>query len=121
MSAQAEHRASHPRSLRLTGGRAARARTGYQGLQRCARGDDGPVHGVVAAAAIERGGYMLNLLGRGDDAVVAALASGIDAHMAEGRLGPGDGAMTRTAVLRGLHVSRRFARRRDAVVAAGAA
>jgi len=117
--ARADPEAAHRQSLGATAGRAARALNQRPQLRR--RGRNAPAERVVTAAAILRGDRVLNLLTRGNDAVVAALTGRRDADVTEGRLAPRNRAMARAAILGGRNVSRRLARRQHAVVAARAA
>src|SRR6267378_2217475 len=119
---RAAPRALHPGSVDSAAMRAARDRiwfgTRNQRFLRRRRDGGGPIQRAVAAAAIERGGDVPNLLGRGGDAVVTALAGGVDAEVIEGGRSPRDGAVAGAAILIGLNVPCRFTRSGDAVMAA---
>ncbi len=125
MPAGADFQTSPHQSLGRTAGRAARGRCYGPRLFRrtrrlSRRTHDRPIQRVVTTAAIERGAHVLNLLTRRGDAVVAALAGGVDSDVAEHDRSPRDRAVTGTAVLIRLQVQRRFAERHHTVVTARA-
>src|ERR1700738_2861725 len=102
-----------------TVGRAARARC--HRLRACRHAHHRPIERIVATAAIDRGARVLNLLTRGGDAVMAALAHGAYADVAGHDRGPRDRPVTGAAVLVRLHVQGRLAERGHPVVTARAA